>query len=80
MLERFIVSTALLFGQLASAFVQLSGHLAGLFGGATERHQNLSEFGNFHFVAALVKARNRARALTRRGYIADNPTQRPEQS
>jgi hypothetical protein len=79
MLERLIVSTVLLFGQLASAFVQLCGHLAGLFGGTTERHQNFREFGNFHFAAALVKARNRSRALTRRGYIADNPMQRPEQ-
>lgn len=80
MLERFIVRTALLFGQLVSAFVQLCGHLAGLFGGTTERLQNFREFGNFHFVVALVKARKRSRALTRRGYIANNPTQRPEQS
>ena len=47
-LHGVLVAAAFLGGKLAGAFVQLRRQRRGLFSRTAKRHENLSEFGNFH--------------------------------
>ena len=48
MLQGFLVTAALLPGQLVRALVQLRSHFTGFPGGTAERGEDLGKFGNFH--------------------------------